>query len=103
MSRTNTNHNTKLNELTTKIEDLQTKLSDNRNEVDSLLLQSQMAQEMVDRESTMLRAKQSDLERTRSQVANDLEAAKYELETVDGTVKGAQTDLDQLTGRSATA
>ena len=94
VSRTNTNYNTKLNELTMKVEDLQTKVSDAQKEVASLLIQSELAQEKVDRESILLRARQSDLERARSQVSETLAAAKFELETADATVKAAQSDLE---------
>jgi chromosome segregation ATPase len=94
VSRLNTNANTRLHELTEKVADLQGKVQDAQSETTSLLTQTQQVQEMLDREFALLRAKQSDLERARSKIADMLSSVKYELELVQGTVKGAQTDLE---------
>jgi chromosome segregation ATPase len=97
VSRYNTNANTRLNEVTKQAEELQDKVKDSQDEVSSLLSQAQQAQERVDREGALLRARQSDLQRAKSQIAETLSGVKYELEIVDGTVKGAQTDLEHRT------
>jgi predicted nucleic acid-binding Zn-ribbon protein len=97
VSRINTNHNTKVFELTKQVEKLQEEVKDTQEQVESVLIQTQLAQEKIDRERAVLRAKQSDLERARSQVADSLASVKYELEIVEGTAKGAQNDLDHRT------
>jgi predicted nucleic acid-binding Zn-ribbon protein len=94
VSRINTNHNTKVFELTKKVEELQEQVKETQEQLESLLIQTPLAQEKVDRERAVLRAKQTDLERARSQVADDLASVKYELEIVEGTAKGAQTELE---------
>jgi predicted nucleic acid-binding Zn-ribbon protein len=97
VARVNTNANTRLHDLTEQVEKLEGQVKDAQDEVASLLTQTSQTQENIDREYTLLRAKQSDLERARSHVAETLSGAKYELEIVEGTVKGAQTDLEHRT------
>ena len=94
VSRLNTNANTRLHELSLKVEELQGKVKDAQSEITSILTQTTQVQEQVDREFGLLRAKQSDLERARSHISDTLSSVKYELELVQGTVKGAQTDLE---------
>ncbi len=81
-------------ELMKKVEELQEDVEKTQEQATSIFTQSQIAQEKIDRERVVLRAKQSDLERARSQVADALASVKYELEIVEGTAKGAQNDLD---------
>jgi predicted nucleic acid-binding Zn-ribbon protein len=97
VARVNTNANTRLHELTQEVEKLEAKAKDARDEVSSLLTQTSQTQEKIDREYIVLRAQQSDLERARSQASHTLSGVKYELEIVEGTGKGAQTDLEHRT------
>jgi peptidoglycan hydrolase CwlO-like protein len=97
VARVNTNANTRLHELTQEVEKLEGKAKDAQDEISSLLTQTSQTQEKIDREYILLRAKQSDLERARSQISETLSAVKYDLEIVEGTVKGAQTDLEHRT------
>jgi chromosome segregation ATPase len=94
VSRLNTNANTRVHELTDKVAELQGKVQDTRAEIASLLTQTQQQQETLDREFSLLKAKQSDLDRARSKIADTLASVKYELELIQGTVKNAQTDLE---------
>jgi peptidoglycan hydrolase CwlO-like protein len=94
VSRLNTNANTRLHELKESVEKLQVQVEDTQAEVASLLTQTRQAQEKVDNESALLKARQSDLERAKSKIADTLASVKYELELIQGTVKGAQTDLE---------
>jgi chromosome segregation ATPase len=94
VSRLNTNANTRLYELGKQVEELQVKVKDAQSEIASIVTQTTQTQEQVDREFGLLRAKQSDLERARSNISDTLSSVKYELELVQGTVKGAQTDLE---------
>jgi peptidoglycan hydrolase CwlO-like protein len=97
VSRINTNHNARVFELTKQVEKLQEEVAQTQEQVTSVFTQSQLAQEKIDRERAVLRAKQADLERARSQVADALASVKYELEIVEGTAKGAQNELDHRT------
>jgi chromosome segregation ATPase len=97
VSRVNTNFNTRLYELTTEVEKLQGQVKDTQDEIASTLIQASQAQEQIDRDYMLMRSKQSDTERARSQVADTVAGVKYELEIVDGTAKAAQTDLDNRT------
>jgi predicted nucleic acid-binding Zn-ribbon protein len=101
VSRLNTNANTRLNELTVQVEKLQGDVKQTQDDIASLLSQTSQAQEKVDREFTVLRAKQSDLEHARSQIADELSGVKYQLEIVQNTVKSAQSALDHRTTEQA--
>jgi chromosome segregation ATPase len=97
VSRVNTNANTRVYELSNQVEKLQGQLKDAQDEAASLLTQITQEQENTDRERTVLRAKQADLERVKSQISDTLSGVKYELEIVEGTAKSAQTDLENRT------
>ncbi len=97
VSRVNTNASARLHEVTEQAEKLQGEVKAAQEEIASLLNQASQAQEQIDRQYSVLRAKQSDLERARSQTSQSLSAVKYELEIVEGTGKGAQTDLEHRT------
>lgn len=94
VARLNTNANTRLHELTMQVEELQGKVKQTQEDIASLRSQTSQTQEKIDREFALLRARQSDLERARSQIADTLSAVKYELEIVQGTLKSAQTALE---------
>ncbi len=94
VSQLNTNANARLHELSVKIEKLQDDLKQAQEDTASFLSQTQQAQEKVDREYEVLRAKQADLQRAGSQVSDSLAGVKYELEIVQGTVKSAQAALE---------
>jgi chromosome segregation ATPase len=97
VSRINTNANTKVDALVKEIEKLQGEVKETEDEIASVLVQTSQAQEKTDRERTILRSKQTDVERARSQISDTLSAIKYELEIVEGTAKSAQTDLENRT------
>jgi chromosome segregation ATPase len=94
VSRVNTNANTRLNELIQQVEKLQGQVKDTQTEVASLLSQTSQTQESIDREFHLMSAKISDLQRARSNVFETLSGLNHELEIVNGTVKAAQTDLE---------
>ena len=68
VAQLNTNGNTRLHELTEQIEKLQTDFKQTQDEIASLRDQTSSIQEDVDREVTVLRAHQSDVEKARSQI-----------------------------------
>jgi chromosome segregation ATPase len=93
VSRLNTNANTRLHKLIIQVEKLQGDVKQTQDDVASLLSQTSQAQVKIDREFTVLRANQADLERARSQISDTLAGVKYQLEIVQDTVKSAQTAL----------
>jgi chromosome segregation ATPase len=93
VAQLNTNGNTRLHELTEQIAKLQTDSKQTQDEIASVRDQTSSIQENVDREITVLRANQSDLEKSRSQIAEMLSRVQYELATVKETVEKAKTAL----------
>ncbi len=51
-------------------------------------------QEKIDRDVTALRVQQNDLERSHSQINYTLDRVKHELETVNTTIQGARTSIE---------
>ncbi len=94
VSQLNTNGNARLHELAVKIEKLQGDVKQAQEDTVSFLSQTQQAQEKVDREYGVLRARQADLQRAASQISDSLSGMKYELDIVQGTVKSAQSALE---------
>lgn len=94
VAQLNTNGNTKLHELTRDVEKLQGDVEQTHHDVVSLLDQTAQVQEQVDREFALLRTRQSDVEKARSQIQETLSRAQYQLATVEETVKSAQTALE---------
>lgn len=93
VARLNSNGNARLHELTEQIAKLQTDFTQTQDEIASLRDQTSTIQEDVDREVTVLRANQSDVEKARSQIAEMLTRVQYELATVKETVERAKTTL----------
>lgn len=94
VSRLNTNANTRLHDLTVEVEKLQGEVNQTQEEVVSLLSQTSQQQEKIDREYTLLRSQQADLQRASSQINETLSGVKYQLELVQETVKSAQAALE---------
>jgi len=89
----NTNGNTKLHDLTVQVEKLESQLDQTQHDIASLLDQTSQTQEQVDREFTLLRARQADVEKARSQIQETLARVQYELATVQETVRNAQSTV----------
>jgi chromosome segregation ATPase len=94
VSKYNTNGNTKLHELTVQVEKLESELDQTQHDIATLLDQTAQTQEEVDREFTLLRARQTDVEKARSQIQETLSRAQYELATLQETVRNAQSTLE---------
>jgi chromosome segregation ATPase len=93
VAQLNTNGNTKLHDLIVEIEKLQTDVKQTQDEIVAVRDESSSIQESVDRERTVLRARQSDLEKARSQILEYMTRVQYQLATVKDTIEKAKTTL----------
>ena len=93
----NTNGNKRLHELAEQIEKLESDVDQARDEVVALKASASTVQETLDHEATVLRARQSDLEKDRSQIKELLSNWQYQLETAKETIDRAKTALQHRT------
>jgi chromosome segregation ATPase len=93
VAQLNTNGNTRLHELTVQIDKLQTDFKQSQDEIVAVRDQTSSIQENVDRQITVLRARQSDLEKARSKIIEYMTRVQYQLATVKDTIEKAKTTL----------
>ena len=93
VAQLNTNGNTRLHELTVQIDKLQTDFKQTQDEIVAVRDQTSSIQENVDRQITVLRARQSDLEKARSKIIEYMTRVQYQLATVKDTIEKAKTTL----------
>jgi chromosome segregation ATPase len=93
VAQLNTNGNTRLHELTEQIEKLQTDFKHSQDEIVAVRDQTSSIQESNDRDRTVLRARQSDLEKARSKIIEYMTRVQYQLATVKDTIEKAKTTL----------
>jgi chromosome segregation ATPase len=93
VAQLNTNGNTRLHELTVQIDKLQTDFKRSQDEIVAVRDQTSSIQENVDRQITVLRARQSDLEKARSKIIEYMTRVQYQLATVKDTIEKAKTTL----------
>ena len=93
VAQLNTNGNTRLHELTVQIDKLQTDFKQSQDEIVAVRDQTSTIQENVDRQITVLRARQSDLEKARSKIIEYMTRVQYQLATVKDTIEKAKTTL----------
>jgi chromosome segregation ATPase len=96
-ARLNTNWNEQLQKLANDLEKAKAGLEETKHEIAGLHDQTSSAQEDFDRQVAVLRSRQTDLERDRSQIVEGLTRAQYQLATVEETIKGARTALEHRT------
>ncbi len=94
VAQLNTNQNTILHDLQVQVEKLDGDF--NQTKVDVMHLKDQTAsiQEKVDRQLMVLRSKETDLEKARSQIVATLNGLKYQMETLNATLKESQATLE---------
>ena len=97
IAQLNANANKRLQELSTQLAKAQEEIGDARREAMTLRDEASENQERTDREIAALRARQTDLERTRTQITNDLARLQYDLGTVNATIEGARTSIQNRT------
>ncbi len=93
VARLNTNGNKALHDLIEEVDKLRVQVDQTQVEVAGLRDQTSIIQEKVDHDLTVLRDRQIELEKSRSQIVESLERNKYQLSTVEETVKNAQALL----------
>ena len=94
VSQLNTNGNKKLHELSEQVSKLQIDVKQAENDIVSLHDQTTSVQEDLDREEAVLRSRQSDTEKARSQIRENLSRNKYQLDIVKETIDKAKAALE---------
>lgn len=87
------NANQRLQKLDSDLEKAQAAIATTRDEIAQTRDQTNIMQENLDREIATLRAKQTDLERTRSQVTDMLARLQSDLKTVNDTIASARESI----------
>jgi chromosome segregation ATPase len=93
VAQLNTNGNTRLHELTEQVGKLQEEFKQTQDEVFSLRDQASSVQESIDNEFAVLRSRQSDVEKARSQIQEVLSRVQYQLAILQETIDRAKTAL----------
>ncbi len=94
ISRLNTNFNTKLHAQQVEIEKLETDLAKTQLDIASLIDSTSEVRTQIDLTFSVLRARETNIQKTKSQILETLLRIQYQLATVQETVKGAQTALE---------
>jgi chromosome segregation ATPase len=94
VAQLNTNYNTKLHELAQQLEKLQVDLKQTRDDIVAQRNATSKLQEDSDRYSTLLEESAVDIEKARSQINETLSHLRYDVATVEETIKGAQVALE---------
>lgn len=93
VAQLNTNGNTLVHELQIQVEKVALDLDQAKDDIVHLKDQTASVQEKVDRGLMVLRAKQNDLEKARSQIVETLTRVQYQMAVMEDTIKGSQTTL----------
>jgi chromosome segregation ATPase len=93
VSQLNTNGNQKLHDLGEQVAKLQDDMTQAQDDIVAIKNSASSEQEKRDHEVTVLQARQSDLEKDRSQIRESLARWQYELATVQETIERAKSAL----------
>ncbi len=93
VAQLNRNGNQALEKLSNDLEKVQAGLETAKHEVLDLRAQTTLVQEKIDRDVIVLESKQADLEKAKSQILDTLESLKYQLATVEDTIKNGRATL----------
>jgi predicted nucleic acid-binding Zn-ribbon protein len=93
IAQLNANGNKRLHDLEVQIEKLQDDLRQTVSDISSLKVQTSQTQEHTDRDLAVLRSRQANVEKARSQIRESFARAQYQLAIVQETIKGAQDAL----------
>lgn len=97
VAQLNTNANKRLQELGEQLAKAQEDIGAAKLEAMSLRDEASATQERIDRDVAALRSQQTDLERTRTQIVDSLSRLQYDLGTVNATLEGARTSIQNRT------
>jgi chromosome segregation ATPase len=93
VAQLNSNGNKRLHDLTEEVEKLQDEIKKTQDEIVSLRGQTSAIEENSDHEFVVLRAKQADVERARSQILDIRSRVEYELAILQDTIERAKVAL----------
>jgi chromosome segregation ATPase len=93
VAQLNRNANERLQQLSNDLAKAQEGIAAAKREAMLLRDETSQTQERVDREIAALRARQTDLERSRAQIVDNLARLQYDLGTVNATIEGARTSI----------
>jgi peptidoglycan hydrolase CwlO-like protein len=93
VAQLNSNGNKRLHDLTQEVEKLQETIKQTQDDIVSLRTQTSAVEESADREFIVLRAKQSDIEKARSQILDIRARVEYQLAILQDTIEKAKTAL----------
>ncbi len=93
VAQLNANANKRLQELSTQLAKAQEDIEAAKREAMAQRDQATVTQEKIDRDVTTLRARQTDLERSRTQIVDTLARLQYDLSTVNATIEGAKNSF----------
>ena len=93
VSQLNTNGNKRLHDLAEQVIKLQDDVTQAQDDFVALRSQTATVQEDLDRQLTVLRSRQSDLEKARSHIRENLSRNEYQVELVTQTIDRAKTAL----------
>jgi chromosome segregation ATPase len=94
VAQLNRNGNEALAKLAAELEKVQGDLETAKHDILDYRDQTASSQEKIDRDIAVLRSRQADLENAGSQISDSLSRLRYQLATVDETIKTAQTSLE---------
>jgi len=93
----NTNFNRKIHDLNVQVEKLDGDVDQARTDLEGLKSSASSLQEALDHELLVLNARESDLEKDRSQIKESLSHWQFQLETANETIERAKTGLQHRT------
>ena len=94
VSRYNTNGNTRLHELAQQVEKLEVDLQQTQDDIVAQLRPNQCDSRGYGPHLHVVRARQVELEKASSQINDTLSGVRFQLATLEDTIKGAQTALE---------
>ncbi len=97
VSQLNANGNKRLNDLAEQVAKLQTDVKQAQDDVVAMRGDTTSIQAKLDRDVTVLRSRQADLEKARSQIRESLSRNEYQLEIAQETITRAKTALEHRT------
>jgi chromosome segregation ATPase len=93
VAQLNANGNRRLNELLTQIDKLRDQIEKAQSDLVAVRDETATVQEQVDRDRVVFQSRQSDIEKSRSQIVDALARVQLQLTTVQDTIRGAQDAL----------
>ncbi len=94
VAQLNTNGNKALHDLSEQVAKAEVDLAQTQHDIVAFRDETASIQEKVDRDLSVLRARLVDVEKSRSQILEGLNRIQYQVNTVEETIKGTQTDIE---------